>query len=382
MDLPTLLRIVRQSPSMETLTLGGQWGNFHPDTTWTELSTCCPQIRELDIQFNGTINEFPTIATLVTLFPRLESLTLLRQMFSKDPDLSTLGASLREHRQQYGAPHPFKALEITGLVRQQFSIVMDALTLPVAMETIKVGNIIRYSRFMQEETVTAFPAQTTAQTQTPPTSVTSTSTLTTTTPIPWTCLDSLTTLDISSVVFPDYATTFHFYSRLQECNRLRTLHLWLLHLRDMISHIALSKFDESGEAPPPPSALPSTIDDEEDDEIVIINSSGSSTHSSTHSSHSSSTTSSTSSFSVHPTSTIASLTLSFPTLLIVNVAPVFEMIRSGLGPGITIPEAKLLIAATPSLEDLGLVSSMCGSEGYRLQMEFPALKIRLLFVEG
>ncbi|KAK5808603.1 hypothetical protein F5H01DRAFT_352445 [Linnemannia elongata] len=377
MDLPTLLRIVRQSPSMEILTLGGQWSNFHPDTTWTELSTYCSQIRELNIQFNGTIKDFPSIATLVTLFPRLESLSLLRQMFSKDPDLSTLGASLRKHRQQYGAPHPFKALEITGLVRQQFPIIVDALTLPVAMESIKVGNIIRYSRFIQEETPAAIPAQSTTQTQTPPTSGTSTSTLTTTTPIPWTCLDSLTTLDISSVVFPDHATTFHFFSRLQECNRLRTLHLWLFHLRDMISHVAFSKSDDSGEAPPPSSALPPAIDDDEDEDIIIINSSGSSTHSSTHSSHSSSTSSSASSFSVHPTSAVSSLSLSFPTLRTVNVAPVFELLRSGLGPGITIPEAKLLIAAMPSLVDLGLVSSAGESEVGRLQREFPALKIRM-----
>lgn len=377
MDLPTLLRIIRQSPSMEILTLGGQWGNFHSDTTWAELSTNCSQIRELNIQFNGTIKDFPTIATLVTIFPQLESLSLVRQMFSKDPDLSTLGASLRKHRQQYGAPHPFKALEITGLVRQQLPIVMDALTLPVAMESIRVGNIIRYSRFIQEDIPAAMPAQSTQQTQTPPTSGTSTSTLTTTAPIPWTCLDSLTTLDISSVVFPDHATTFHFYSRLQECNRLRTLHLWLFHLRDLISHVAFSKFDETGEAPPPPSALPPTVDDEEDNDIVVINGSGSSTHGSTHSSHSSSTNSSTSSFSVHLTSTVPSLTLSFPSLRTVNVAPVFELVRSGLGPGITIPEAKLLIAAIPSLVDLGLVSSAGGLEVSRLQREFPTLKIRM-----
>lgn len=59
------------------------------------------------------------------------------------------------------------------------------------------------------------------------------------------------------------------------------------------------------------------------------------------------------------------------------MAPVFELLRSGLGPGITIPEAKLLIAAMPSLVDLGLVSSAGESEVGRLQREFPALKIRM-----
>ncbi|KAF8944215.1 hypothetical protein BGZ47_004521 [Haplosporangium gracile] len=377
MNLPIFLCIVRQNPSMEILTLGGQWSNFHPETTWTELSTYCSQIRDLNIQFNGTIRDFPTIATLVTLFPRLESLSLVRQMFSRDPDLSTLGASLRKHRQQYGAPHPFKALEITGLIRQQFPIVMDALTLPVAMESVKIGNIIRYSRFMQDEAPASLQTQTQTQIQTPLTSGALTLTLTTTTPTPWPCQGSLTTLDISSVVFPSHATTFQFFSRLQECNQLRTLHIWLFHLRDIISHVAFSKFDESGVTPPQPSPPVANVDDEEDDDIVIINSSGSSTHSSTHSSHSSHPNSSTSSFSIHPTSNVLSLTLSFPNIRTVNVAPVFELIRSGLGPGITVPEAKLLIAAMPSLVDLGLVSSAGGLEVSRLQREFPSLKIRM-----
>ncbi|KAG0286106.1 hypothetical protein BGZ96_009765 [Linnemannia gamsii] len=334
MDLPTFLYIIRHSPSMETLTLRGQWSDFQSETTWLELSTHCAHIRELNIQFNGTIKDFPTIATLITLFPRLESLTLVRQLFSKDPDLSTLAASLRKHHQQYGSPHPFKALEITGIVRNQFPIIIDVLTLPVAMESVKIGNIIRYSRFLQDTT----PAPTTiSQTQSPPTSGSSVATLwslsstnTKTIITRWPSQDSLTTLDISSIVFPDHASTFQFFTRLQEFSQLRTLHLWLFHLRDIISHVAFLKVDEeSGEDPSPPTIANSQ--GEEDDDIVIINS--------------------------------------------MHVAPVFELLRSGLGPGITVPEAKLMIAAMPSLVDLGLVSSAGGLEVSRLQKEFPDLKI-------
>lgn len=380
MDLPTFLYIIRQSPSMEILTLRGQWSDFEPETTWPELSTHCAQIRELNIQFNGTIKDFPTIATLITLFPRLESVTFVRQLFSKDPDLSTLAASLRKHHQQYGTPHPFKALEITGLVRHQFPIIMDVLTLPVAMESVKLGNIIRYSRFLQD---TAPAPMTITQTQLPPASGSSVTTMwslsstnTKTTITRWPSQDSLTTLDISSIVFPDHESTFQFFTRLQDFSRLRTLHLWLFHLRDIISHVAFPKLDnESGEDPPPPTIANSQGD--EDDGIVVINSSGSSTHSShsSHGSHSHSSLSSLSSLSIHPASNVLSLTLNFPSIRTVHVAPVFELLRSGLGPGITVPEAKLMIAAMPSLVDLGLVSSAGGLEVSQLQKEFPDLKI-------
>jgi hypothetical protein len=149
--------------------------------------------------------------------------------------------------------------------------------------------------------------------------------------------------------------------------------MWLFHLRDMISHVAFSKIDdESGEDPP--LSTVANNQEEEDDDIMIISSSGSSTHSS-HSSQSSHSSSSTTSFSVLSTSNVLSLTLIFPSIRTLHVAPVFELLRSGLGPGITVPEAKLLIAAMPSLVDLGLVSSAGGLEVSRLQKEFPDLKI-------
>ncbi|KAF9926800.1 hypothetical protein FBU30_003678 [Linnemannia zychae] len=73
---------------------------------------------------------------------------------------------------------------------------------------------------------------------------------------------------------------------------------------------------------------------------------------------------------------VQSLTLSFPTVQKVYVAPVFEMLRSGLGPGITMTEARLLIASMPVLTDLGLISSAGCVEVNLLQQEYPYLKIQ------
>ncbi|KAG0264354.1 hypothetical protein BGZ95_003610, partial [Linnemannia exigua] len=425
MDLPTFLRIIRQSPSIQSLALGGQWRDFHPEI-WTELSTLCPHLRELDIKFYGAIKDFPTMATLVTLFPRLESVSLVRQLFSKDPDFSTLDATLQRHKQLYGVPHPFKSLEITGTIRQQFPIIMDALTLPVALESFKIGNIIRYSRFLQTDPL-----------PTPPISQTRMSELTSTAATPWPCHASLTTLDISSATFPNYASTFHFFGLLQEFTRLRTLHFWLFHLRDMICHVDSVKNPSEEDATSP---LDTSIVNSGDDNTTPLvdtsnssNSNGDSNSSSnntsgnntshnntsiditsdnntsdsnnnnisfmtstsilinSHFSNSSislesiSTSSSTnsnssSSSSLNPSSSgntrVQSLTLNFPTLRKVHVAPVFEMLRSGLGPAITIHEARLLIQAMPFMVQFDLSSCAGALEVEELQKEYPALKIQ------
>ncbi|KAF9902297.1 hypothetical protein EC991_005064 [Linnemannia zychae] len=417
MNLPTFLAIARQSPSMESLALGGQWGDFHLEI-WTELSTLCPHLRELEIKFYGKIKDFPTIATFVTLFPRLESISLVRQLLDKDPDLSTLGDSLRRHKQLYGSPHPFKSLEITGTIRQQFPIIVDTITLPVALESFKIGNIIRHSRFLETD---------------PPPPIPSPAKMLELTTASWPCHVSLTTLDISSVIFPDKATTFQFFGRLQDFTRLRTLHFWLFHLRDMICHVDSIKVQpgdadvtpldisehSSGDEDVPPLDLsdsssgdPNTpvlgtginininnnhfdgIDNSNDniaisnsnDDIVIsnaifANNNFSSSSISLQSLSSSSSADSHNSSNPNPSSTgnirIPSLTLTFPTIQRVQLAPVFEMLRSGLGPAITMHEARLLINAMPSMVQFDL-SSCAGTllEVARLQREYPALKIR------
>ncbi|KAG0373795.1 hypothetical protein BGX24_011232 [Mortierella sp. AD032] len=416
MNLPTFLRIIRQSPSIQSLALGGQWSDFHPEI-WTELSALCPHLRELDIKFYGAIKDFPTMATLVTLFPRLESVLLIRQLFSKDPDFSTLDATLQRHKQLYGTPHPFKSLEITGTIRQQFPIIMDALTLPVALESFKIGNIIRHSRFLQTDPL-----------PTPPISLARMLELTSTNASPWPCHASLTTLDISSAIFPNYASTFHFFGLLQEFTRLRTLHFWLFHLRDMICHVDSVKNPSEEDAASPlettdgnsgdnstplvdvsdinnnninGSNNPSdsntgdnntndnnTVDNNTSDNsasdnntndnsisesnnnsislitsnAILINSNFSSSSISLESISTSSSTNSNSnsSSSLNPSSSgntrVQSLTLNFPTLRKVHVAPVFEMVRSGLGPAITIHEARLLIEAMPFMVQFDLSS--------------------------
>ncbi|KAF9121016.1 hypothetical protein BGW39_010913 [Mortierella sp. 14UC] len=398
MNLPTFLAIVRQSPSIESLALGGQWSDFHLEI-WTELSTLCPHLRELEIKFYGKIKDFPAMATLVTLFPRLESVSFVRQILDKDPDLSTLDDSLRRHKQLYGIPHPFKSLEITGTIRQQFPIIMNTITLPVALESFKIGNIIRHSRFLETD-----PA--------PPTpSPARMLDLTTT---PWACHASLTTLDISSVIFPDKATTFQFFGRLQEFTRLRTLHFWLFHLRDMICHVDSIKVQSadadvtpldigdhnSGDEDVPPLDLSDlnsgddstpaletgeniNIDSDPIDGVentsdyIITGDSNNDIIISNNFSSSSISLQSLSSSSSAGNIRIPSLTLNFPCIRRVQLAPVFEMLRSGLGPAITMHEARLLIDAMPSMVQFDL-SSCAGTllEVARLQREYPALKIR------
>ncbi|KAF9087707.1 hypothetical protein BGX23_007932 [Mortierella sp. AD031] len=339
MDLATFLHIIRRSPSMEALSLNGQWNRFSADT-WTDLSTHCLRLRKLDIEFNGTIKDFPTIATLVTLFPQLESISIVRQMFHKDPDLSTIDDALRRHRKNYGSQHPLKSLVITGTIRQQLPIAMDVLTATsVALESLKIENIIRYSRTAENTNTTTYTLS--------PTRVLALT-------APWPCQDSLTTLDISSVVFPDSTSTFRFYSRLQDFRRLLTLRMWLLHLRDLISYVAMLKFDSLN-----------LLDNNNDNNIDNNDDNGNNDNSQGNNDTN----------DINYSDDQLSLTLCFQTVRSAYVAPVFEMARSGFGPGITACEARLLIVSMPSLAHLELVLSTDAQGMVQVQQDYPAINI-------
>ncbi|KAG0273620.1 F-box and leucine-rich repeat protein 4 [Linnemannia exigua] len=188
-------------------------GSFNLDG-WRTLAKYCPQIRLIRLENNTmATNCLPDLATVVTDFPWLESLELVDFYFGKDPDLVALDEHLQVlEKQQNGKPHPLKRIYFTGALGQPAKVLLDALALSsLSMESLTIGK-------------TPSPYRSDSFEQTSGSHMLEFN-------VPWSCLNTLTRLDISMVPFPDKVSLRQFFGQVEQSNCLWSLGLSPSHLR-------------------------------------------------------------------------------------------------------------------------------------------------------
>ncbi|KAF9107832.1 hypothetical protein BGX29_004671 [Mortierella sp. GBA35] len=249
------------------------------------------------------------------------------EMYKSDPDLSTLETCLRQHEEQHGSRHLLKSLSIKKIMGQPFNALMDVLTAcPVEFESLTLG---RGYGGVKVEDRDHLP---------PPSEAMMSFNLT----LPIRCQHTLDRLEIFRVGFPSKVLTIQFFTRLQDFTRLRCLQLSLRHLRDLISDVS-----------DPPSPL-SDGGGHDDRSIFKIGQVGAA------------------SSSKKDEQRQPSLNICFPTVRVLKVMLVWEWPEWKQEPVIEVYEARLAVAASPSLRELYLCSR---SAACYLRPEFPHLSI-------
>ncbi|KAF9154985.1 hypothetical protein BG015_011400 [Linnemannia schmuckeri] len=228
LDMPTFQQIIRKVPYLEELDMRGLWRDI-PVVTWTTLSIYCRNLRTLRIHLQGINTGTPTIPDLIAFFPQLHTLKMHFQFFRCDPDLSTLGSILQQQEEKYGTQHPLKSLLIIGRLGQPGKLVVDALTQRLTnLEFLQIDKLHDGDDKPVQGTDFSLSPQ---QALNGPLSADLLL-------LPIRCQDTLRQLHISGVTFFDKSQAVQLFTRLQEFSGLRTLHISIHHLRDLVSYPA------------------------------------------------------------------------------------------------------------------------------------------------
>ncbi|KAG0005034.1 hypothetical protein BGZ80_005514 [Entomortierella chlamydospora] len=208
MDDRVFSKLVSCCPLLEELTIDGLWARISA-ASWQTLSAQCPRLRCLTVRDSGVVHYLPSIPSLLTLFPQLESLTLMSLEFKADPDLSTLGIKLREIEQQTGDRHPLKHIHFSGSILRPIKLLLDILTQSSTVESLSVGFTFNTLRVLQNEPDTPYDFNK-----------------------EWLCYDSLHHLDLTSIWFKNRDAFKKFFIQVQRLTRLKSLWISVCQLRE------------------------------------------------------------------------------------------------------------------------------------------------------
>ncbi|KAF9351508.1 hypothetical protein BGX26_010497, partial [Mortierella sp. AD094] len=208
MDDKVFCKLASSCPLLEDLTIDGLWARISA-ASWKTLSTQCPRLRSLTVRDSGVVHYLPSIPSLLTIFPQLESLTMMSLEFKADPDLSTLGAKLRDIEQQTGHRHPLKHIHLSGSILRPIKLLLDILTQSSTVESLSVGFTFNALRVLQNEPDTPYDFNK-----------------------QWLCYDSLLHLDLTSISFKNKNVFKKFFIHVQRLTRLKSLWISVSHLRE------------------------------------------------------------------------------------------------------------------------------------------------------
>ncbi|KAF9116656.1 hypothetical protein BGX27_000575 [Mortierella sp. AM989] len=208
MEDKVLCKLISRCPLLEDLSMDGLWVRISSGT-WETLSNQCPRFRSLTIRDSGVVHYLPSIPTLMTLFPRLESVSLITLEFKRDPDLSTLATKIQEIEQQCGVRHPLKHIHISGSILKPLKVMLDVVTQCSTVESLSVGFTLNALRVLENEAVVPFDINK-----------------------QWMCHDSLLHLDLTSISFKSKNVFKKFIAHVQRLTRLKSLWISVSHMRE------------------------------------------------------------------------------------------------------------------------------------------------------
>lgn len=209
MDDDVFCTLTTRCPLLEELVLDGAWIRISNDT-WREISTHCPNLRSLSVRNSGAVHFVPNVQTLMAIFPRLESLSLMALEFSRDPDLSDLGTKVQEIEAKDGQKHPLKQIHLSGAIVKPLKVLLDIVTQSSTVQSLSVGFTLSTTR--QHDHNDLQESYELDQR--------------------WLCQDTLTHLDLTSISFPDKAIFSRFFNHVQRLARLKSLWISISHIRE------------------------------------------------------------------------------------------------------------------------------------------------------
>jgi len=209
MDDDVFCVLATRCPLLEELVLDGVWIRISNDS-WGEISAQCPRLRSLSVRNSGAVHFVPTIQTLMTMFPRLESLSLMALEFSRDPDLSDLATKLQEMETTNGVKHPLKQIHLSGSILRPLKVLLDIVTQNPTAEALSVGFTLSTSRQHDHNDQSELYDLNRR----------------------WLCQDTLTHLDLTSISFPDKKIFSGFFGHVQRLSRLKSLWISISHIRE------------------------------------------------------------------------------------------------------------------------------------------------------
>ncbi|KAG0211038.1 hypothetical protein BGX28_008608 [Mortierella sp. GBA30] len=197
-------------PLLEELSLDGVWIELSTES-WNSLSEHCSRLRRLSVR-SGPVHSLPSIPTLTTLFPRLESVTLHSIEFHRDPDLSILGEHLRQLDDQDGRRNIYslKEIHLSGSIRRPLKVLLDIVTQSPSIESLTVGFTMSAIRRLEDE-LEEVPYELEKA---------------------WQCQDTLVHLDLTTVSFADRQNLCLFFDHVQQLSRLKSLWISISHVRE------------------------------------------------------------------------------------------------------------------------------------------------------
>ncbi|KAK3837580.1 MAG: hypothetical protein JOS17DRAFT_367521 [Linnemannia elongata] len=212
----TFRDIIERSPFLTNLDIRLQWEDLDPKT-WTEISTNCPLLKDISFSYMNITETAPLLSHFISLFQHLESITLYGRYLMDNPEFSTVDKALREFENQHNRrQHPLKRICLSGMALNPLIPMLDLFKRgPRGLESL-VMLAKAFSRFQGE------PSRSELNVQADMASAT------------WTCMQSLTRLEMATSRFVDAAQTMVFFRRLQEFTRLVALRISRYHLSDLI----------------------------------------------------------------------------------------------------------------------------------------------------
>ncbi|KAF8950899.1 hypothetical protein BGZ46_004267 [Entomortierella lignicola] len=227
MDDLVLCNLARHCPLLEELIIDGLWIRISL-TSWETISSSCPHFRSLTVRDSGAVDYLPSISSLLTMFPSLESINIMALEFKTDPDLSTLGVRLREIEQQRGRRHPLKQIHLSGSILKPIKLLLDITTQCSTIESLSVGFMLNTLRVLENE----------------PNHVDENNNLLNELKKKWLCQDNLLHLDLTGISFKTKSVLKKFFTQVQRLTRLKSLWISVPHLREAM--IILSRSQKDG----------------------------------------------------------------------------------------------------------------------------------------
>ncbi|KAF9121015.1 hypothetical protein BGW39_010912 [Mortierella sp. 14UC] len=214
LDTLTFRQIIKRSPLLTRLELRVQKHAIEKGI-WSLLSTCCPQLQDLELCYRDAHERPPTLSECILLFPRLESICIHDW---RDLDFSTLDTALLEHGEQQRTEegrghHPLKNVCLRGDSGSPLTTLLDLMKHgPSGLENVVIRMRTIYCDYGRRYRLVHYPDLKTA---------------------PWRCLHSLVNLEMATMRFVDSRQTREFFTRVQEFTALRSLRISLYHILDL-----------------------------------------------------------------------------------------------------------------------------------------------------
>ncbi|KAF9084770.1 hypothetical protein BGX23_010252 [Mortierella sp. AD031] len=197
-------QLIRQSPFLEDLRMTSV-SRISGLEVWITIAECCPLLRAIRLEGNSMVVGMPSLDQLIFMFTNLESFGLVGLCDQIDPDLSTLDSSLQRFEAQHHRRHPLKSLRFTGAFFRPIATLLSGLTVR-SIESLTVGDTMHRHSYRQLALTHDFIS-------------------------PWKCEDSLTHLDITTILFPSDASVRQLFRRLQNLYCLQALAISYRHHR-------------------------------------------------------------------------------------------------------------------------------------------------------